>query len=748
MIGKTESHYKILEKLGEGGMGVVYKAEDTKLKRTVALKFLPSSFSSDKDARQRLIHEAQSASLLDHPNICTIYEIGETEDGQVFISMAYYKGETLKEKITKGPLQIDETINIALQICKGLEKAHKNDIIHRDIKPANIFITTDEIVKILDFGLAKSKGQTQLTKIGSTVGTIDYMSPEQARGEEIDGRTDIWSLGIVMYEMLTGRLPFSADFAQAVIYSLLNEDPKSVHEVRNEIHKELSDIVSKTLIKDPAKRYQCIQDFWDELNNFYKSLDKTNSQSGFKENCIHSIAVLPFINMSADTEQEYFCEGMAEEIINSLTNIKKIKVTARTSAFAFKDSKIDIREIGKKLGVDYVLEGSVRKAANRLRITAQLIIVENGFHIWSQRFDRDFDDVFAIQDEISFAIVENLKIALKVGEKSAVLKRSTTNTEAYNLYLKGLYYFARPSPESYSRAINFFDEALEIDSNFALAHVGTAKIFASMGALNFAPPQETWHKAKAALEKALRLDENLVEALSIDALINLWYEWDWNSAETNLKRVLLVKPGDSLTHGTYSWLLMNRMQFEESVKEIKQAITLDPLTPMLYAWSVAIHNTAGLYDEALEEFEKAVEIEPRLGLAYFHKGFSLSMKGFFEQAIEAFEKSKEYGIYPGWAEGLIGIVYFRMGNINKSEELFCKMSNEKVGPLYSFTSLALLAGVLGKFDLAFENFNRALLARDLLMPFIHVYTKMIVPELTYDDRFISLLKKMKINFVV
>ena len=385
MIGTTISHYKILEKLGEGGMGVVYKAEDTRLKRTVALKFLPHDLSRDPEAKERFIHEAQAASSLDHPNICTVFEIGEHNEGQMFIAMACYEGETLKEKIPKGPLELDEAIGIAKQIAEGLAGAHKHGIVHRDIKPANIIITTDGVAKILDFGLAKLAGQAHLTKTGSPVGTAAYMSPEQAQGMEIDHRTDIWSAGVVLYEMLTGHLPFGGDHEAARLYSIVHEQPQPLSSFRSDLPTDIELCITKLLQKVPGDRFQHARELLSQLGTTQKKREHE------REPTLPSIAVLPFVNMSPNPENEYFSDGLSEEIINALSKLEDLHVTARTSAFRFRGKDLDMREIGKQLNVSNVLEGSVRRAGNRLRVAAQLINVADGYHLWSETYDRELE---------------------------------------------------------------------------------------------------------------------------------------------------------------------------------------------------------------------------------------------------------------------------------------------------------------------------------------------------------------------
>ncbi|MCK4835764.1 MAG: protein kinase, partial [Candidatus Aminicenantes bacterium] len=365
MKGKIISHYKILEKLGEGGMGVVFKAEDIKLDRLVALKFLPKQFSINEEEKSRFIHEAKAAAALDHPNICSIHEIDETKDGQMYIAMAFYEGDTLKEKVDKGPLKIDEAIDIAIQIAQGLERAHESGIIHRDIKSANIIVTKRNEVKILDFGLAKLKGQTKLTKDGTTLGTVSYMSPEQAMGKDVDHRTDIWSLGIVLYEMVTGQRPFKGEYEQAIMYSLMNEEPEPVTGLRTGVPLEFERVINKALAKEPKERFQGISELLVDLKVLSKKVESGEAiTTSSKEKRKPSIAVLPFTDMSPGKDQEYFCEGMAEELINALTKIARLQVASRTSAFQFKGKDYDISEIGKKLNVQSVLEGSIRKAGN------------------------------------------------------------------------------------------------------------------------------------------------------------------------------------------------------------------------------------------------------------------------------------------------------------------------------------------------------------------------------------------------
>ncbi len=734
--------YRIIGEIGRGGMGVVLKAEDIKLKRPVALKFLPPELMHFPEARERFIREAQAVAALDHPNICTVYEV-EEQEGQAYIAMAYIDGRSLKGRITQEPFKIDEALEVAIQIAEGLEEAHRRGIIHRDIKPANVMLTEKGQAKIMDFGLARLESAGDLTKTSAVMGTVAYMSPEQALGKKIDLRTDIWSFGCLFFEMLAGQNPFQGGHEQAVFQAIVHGDPQPITALRHDIPVKLEKILGKCLQKDKRNRYANAESLIEDL----KSVDLkeiSTSPSSRPQKQTPSIAVLPFVDMSPDKDQDYFGEGIAEELIHALSRIQELRVVSRTSAFAFKGKNLDARDIGQTLNVKTILEGSVRKAGSRLRITAQLINIEDGYHLWSERFDRDAADVFAIQDEISLAIVDSLKVTLRIGEKTALKKRSTDDPDAYNLYLKGLYFAARPDAESYDKALNFFREALHRDSNFALAYAGMAQIFVSLGVMNLAPPAEVLPKAKAALQKALRLDEGLAEAHAQLAAIAFWFDWDWEATEKSLDRVLTLNPGDAFSHCTYSWFSLSQRRFDDAIREVKIALSLDPLMPLYYAWSVGIHTATGRYDEAIEEFAKAIELDPELGLAYFHAGIAYMQRGELERATELFEKSKKFGVYPGWAEAGWTYIYQIKGEEEKARSTFKKQLKEIEKTTPSFANLAWQAASFGDFDLAFEFFNKGYETRDILMPYINVYTEILAPELQRDTRFGNLLEKMNL----
>jgi len=736
--------YRIDGEVGRGGMGVVFRAEDIRLKRPVALKFLPRALCQSPEAKERFIREAQAAAALDHPNICAVYEV-EEQDGQTYIAMSYIDGESLKGRIARGPLPSKEVLDIAAQVAEGLKEAHSKGVVHRDIKPANVMITSKGQAKIMDFGLARLESAADLTRTSVVMGTVAYMSPEQALGQKVDRRSDIWSFGCLLYEMLAGHGPFQGGNEQAIFQAIVNADPEPIAALRRDIPAGLVRVVNRCLKKNHLERYPDAGALIRDLESVDLD-DIASAPAVVARGNAPSIAVLPFADMSPEKDQDYFGEGIAEELINALTHLHGLRVVARTSAFALKGMKLDIREIGRKLDVGAILEGSVRKAGNRLRVTAQLINVEDGFHLWSERYDREMADIFAIQDEITSAIVDSLRVTLRVGEKTALRKRSTEDPEAYSLYLKGLYFVARPSTESYSKALKFFQAATAKDPNFALAYAGMAGVFSGLGILNLAPPAEMLPKAKAALQKALSLDEDLAEAHAVAASLAFWFEWDWEAAGRSFDRVLSLNPGDAMSHGQRGWFCLNRRRFDEAILEIRKALELDPLMPLYYAWSVGLHWSVGRPDEALQEFAKAMEIDPSLGLAYFHAGVAYCQKGLLDEATDILEKGKKLFAPPGWMETMQGIIYVKKGDREKAARLLEEaIETKKTVKNVSAPSLSWLAGELGNLDLAFEFLNKGYEEHDTLMPFIHVYAEIFSPATAADPRFRDVLKKMKLD---
>ena len=610
MIGKTVSHYRITEKLGAGGMGVVYKAEDAKLEREVALKFLSPDMTRDASATERFVREAKAAAALNHPNICTVFEIDEA-DGRTFIAMECVEGEDLRVKIKAGALELNEAIDVAVQVAEALAAAHEKGIVHRDVKPANIVVTPRGQAKIMDFGLVRMAGGAQLTRLDTTVGTVAYMSPEQARGRDVDHRTDIWSLGVVLYEMLTGDRPFAGDRDQAVIYSILNDEPESITSSVPGAPPELAGALAKALAKDPTARYQSAGNLAADLGMIRQRFvsDPTVVVSAPPE-ALPSIAVLPFANMSPDPENDYFGDGLAEELANALAQLPQLRVAARTSAFQFRGKDSDIREIGSKLNVETVLEGSVRKAGNRLRVTAQLISVSDGFHLWSNRYDREMEDVFAVQDEITAAIVDQLKVRLGPEPKAPSVRRHTDNLDAYALYLKGHYYWNSLTPEGFRKSRECYEKAIEIDPDYAPAHAALSMWHQSLAFWADAPPTEAFAQSRAAAERALEIDETVALAHNCLAVIHFMHDWDWERAEREFERAIELDPSSSFGHLNYAFLLTDLARHEEALREIGIAQRLDPLSTIVNAWAASLLVSAGRVSEGIAELEEIVARDP------------------------------------------------------------------------------------------------------------------------------------------
>ncbi len=747
MIGKTISHYNILQKLGEGGMGVVYRAKDTKLDRIVALKFLTPHALDSKKERTRLLQEAQAAAALNHPHIATIYEIDEVED-QTFIAMEYIDGQSLKEKTKSRPLNLEEALEITIQIAEGLQEAHQKDIIHRDIKSGNIMVTSRGQVKIMDFGLAKTAKGRLTARDEITSGTVAYMSPEQASGGSIDPRSDVWSLGVVLYEMVAGQLPFKGNYNEAVIYSILNEEPISIRQLHPKVPMELERILNKALAKSPDERYQNASDVLFDLRKLKRQLESIISgRQPHKKKARPSIAVLPFANLSADKEQEYFCDGMAENLINALTHVEDLRVVARTSAFSFRGKEIDVREIGRKLKVETLLEGSVRRAGNRLRISAQLINVADGYHLWSEKYDRDIgetccpEDIFTIQDEISLAVVDKLKVKLLGGEKAKLVKRHTKDLEAYDLYLKGRFFWNKRTKEGYRKSLGYFQQAIDRDPTYALAYVGIADCYDLLGWYDYLPPEEAFPRARAAAQKALDMDDTLAEANASRGWISTNYEWDWPAAESKYKRAIEINPSYATARQWYAEYLSYMGRYDESIAEAKRAQELDPFSMIINTDLGQVLYYARQYDQAIEQLQKTLELDPNFIVAHFFLALLYAQKAMNDEATAEAQKARALS---GGDDSLmlahLGAIYSFSGRSDEAKKVLDQLhqlsKHRYVSPFYT----ALIHKGLGQKDQALEWLEKAYKKRDHWLETLKVHPWF--DSLRSDPRFIELLRKM------
>ena len=618
--------YKIIEEIGRGGMGVVYKASDTRLARIVALKFLSSELTQDEEAKQRFVQEAKTAAALNHPNICIIHEIDEAGD-QTFIAMEFIQGQSLKKRLEEGPLEIDEAKDIALQVAEGLKEAHEKGIVHRDIKPANIMLTEKGQAKITDFGLAKLSGGADLTKASTIMGTVAYMSPEQAKGETVDHRTDIWSLGAMLYELLSGERPFQKAQEQALIYAILNDKPTPLSLIRSDIPNYIELVMEKALAKKASERYQNIGMLINDL--------KESPAIAFP-NAEKAIVVLPFENLSPDPDQEYFCDGMTEEITSDLSKVHELLVISRNSAMTYKGTKKKTKDVGKELDVRYVLEGSVRKAGNNLRITAQLIDAHSDVHLWSEKYSGSLDDVFDIQEKVSRSISKALKLKLSSEEKKRMADRPLEDVQAYECYLRSRHEVQRFTEKGLERALHDLQNGLDIVGENALLYVGMANVYFTYFDLGFSPTEETLQKAKDYTMKVLELKPDSQEGHFLLGRV----ERSQGSAAKAIgyfKKAFDIDPNNPETLQMLSFLCAMHTGKLTEAKEFQNRLKrIDPLLPS-YSF-IYIQLLEKKLDLAIDTLKKMHEMEPDNIIMKYWFSVALVLNRQYEDAIDMIDK--------------------------------------------------------------------------------------------------------------
>ncbi len=649
MIGRTVSHYRILEQLGEGGMGVVYRAEDTALQRTVALKFLPPELTRDADAKQRFLHEARAAARLDHPNICAVYEVGES-DGQLFLAMACYEGQTLRERLKAGPLPWAEAAGLALQAAAGLSEAHARGIVHRDIKPANLFLTNKGQVKILDFGLAKLSGASVLTQSGSTLGTAAYMAPEQVQGENADARSDLWSLGVVLHELITGSPPFRGEYAQAIMYGILNEAPVPLAELGIDAPPGLQEVVSRCLAKQPEDRYATAEELGRALAECLGPERSAAALAALRPARVRRrwpalaiaavvvvmvsfglvawrngwwpfpaqaplirLAVLPLANLSGDPEQEYLSDGLTQELINQLGRLHPatLSVIARTSIMRYKKSDKGVDQIGKELGVDYILEGSAVREGGRVRVTAELIRVGDQSQLWADAFEREMAGVLALQSDVAKKVSGALALKLLPAEQARLANIRSVNPEAHEAHLKGFQFLYKISPADFDTAERYFNLALAKDPNYAPAFEGLALVWVARSQYGITLPEVAGSKAKEAARRAIELDDDAAEAHAALAMVKTVVDWDWAGAESEWRRALAINPNAAVTHSFYAVFLSVVLgRLDEALYHNRRAIELDPFNVRFHSTYASTLYHSRRYDEAIAAADRALSLQP------------------------------------------------------------------------------------------------------------------------------------------
>jgi serine/threonine protein kinase/Tfp pilus assembly protein PilF len=722
--------YEVLSPLGAGGMGEVYRARDSRLERDVAVKVLPEGLVADSAALARFEREAKAVAALSHPNILAIHDFGR-ESGTVYAVMELLEGETLRERLDAGPIPQRKAIDYALQVAQGLAAAHEKGIIHRDLKPENVFLTRDGLVKILDFGLAKvdsgaaregrsTAPTTPGTRAGMILGTVGYMSPEQVRGAAADPRSDIFSLGAVLYEMLTGERAFRRESAVETMMAILRENPLEDSAARKALPPEIEETVTHCLEKNPEERFQSARDLAFALrvaegrgSGAGRSDAPTRPATApIPEASVNSIAVLPFRNLSADRENEYFSDGVTEEIINALTKIGALRVASRTSAFAFKGKEEDVRRIGAALGVRHVLEGSVRQAGRKIRIGAQLVNVADGYHLWSERYDREMEDVFEVQDEIARAIADALKVRLLPAEEAGISSRGTEDVEAYNDFLKGRYYFnRREAPE----AIAEFERALARDPGYTDAHTGLADSYCIYGFYGGIPTLEAFTKARAAAEKAFELSPDSAEVHVSLALVEHYYGWNLEKGERELRRAIRLAPGSA---PPYSWLglmLAFTGRTAEALEMTRRATEIEPYSANAQANVAWAYYGGRRFEEAVGEFRRALHIDPNAPYPLWAIGMTYMQLGRHSEAIASLEKALEVTKRrQSHYAALLGGAYAAAGQRDRAlgllEELTERSAREYVAPFH----VAFLHIPLGNTDEALSCLEKACAERNAL----------------------------------
>ena len=761
-------------------MGEILLAEDLTLDRKVALKLLPQSLKENPKVRERLLREAKSAAALDHPYICKVYEVGQSEGGD-YIAMEYVEGETIEDNLANGPPPLTTVIRLASEIAEALEKAHDKGIVHRDLKPSNVMFTPDGHVKVLDFGLAKKVGPGEVleitsgqTKKGSAVGTLPYMSPEQVRGETIDARSDIFSLGVTLYEMLTGVHPFRQDSPNDMANAILNQTPAPVSRYAEGTPESLQHTVDKMLAKDKDQRYQSIREVRRDLTRALELLSTPETgqhRAGSRRRGIRriafvaaavflagigwwqyrervpsngtgqisSIAVLPLENLSGEPDQEYFSDGMTEALITSLSQIRSLRVISRTSVMAFKGARKPLSDTAKELNVEVVLEGSVLRVADRVRITAQLTRASSDELLWAESYDRELNDVLALQDELARTIAERVQIKLTPQEEVRLGSAKEVNPEAYEAYLKGRYYWNKRTEPGLKRGIEYFAQAIESDPNYALAYTGLADSYLMLVRYQVLRPTEAFPNGEAAARKALAIDDGLGAAHTSLATILSDYYWDWQEADSEHRRAIELDPNYAAGHKEYSEFLGLLGRSGEAIRVGKRALELDPISVKALGTQGFAFYRSRQYDKAIDALGKALDMDPSMGPLQIALGLSYLLNGMYEEGISALQKQGDF-TFP--LEPYLGYGYGKAGNSEEAQKILDALQRQAAYRYVSPVFIALVHLGLGEYSRALDWLEKGYEERAWMM--LTLKAEPVYDPLRSEPRFHEILKKMNL----
>jgi serine/threonine-protein kinase len=775
------SRYEIIEELGTGGMGKVYRVFDKKIEEEVAFKLIKPEIAADKKTVDRFRNEIKTARKITHQNVCRMHDLNE-EGKSLYITMEYVPGEDLKSFIRRARrLDIGTAISIAKQVCEGLTEAHRLGVVHRDLKPSNIMIDKEGNAKIMDFGIARFVHAKGITGEGVIIGTPEYMSTEQLEGEEVDQRSDIYSLGVILYEMVTGRIPFEGDTPLSIAVKHRGEPPKDPRMANAQIPKDLAQLILKCLDKNKNERYQEAKGLLSELIKIEKriptaervvlretpkkeEISKIKSKNLFilgaiiillllsilgvriikgKQEQIDSIAVLPFESVNELPDTEYLSEGVTESLITKLSQLPSLKVISRFSVFQYKGKKIDLQTISRELNVRAVLMGRIIQRGEALSISVELVNTKNNRVIWSEQYNQKLSDIFAMQEEISKDITEKLKLKLTSEEQKQLAKRYTGNTEAYQLYLKGRYYWNKRTEEGFKKAIEYFEQAIEKDPLYALGYAGLADCYDLLGWYGHFSPSEAYPKAKVAANKALEIDDKLAEAHASLAAFCLWHDWDWPAAEREFKRAIEISPGYAIAHLWYADCLTVKGRSDEAIAEMKRAQELDPLSLIISTDVAKEFLYARKYDQAIQQSKKTLELDPNFYRVHKYLGIAYLEKSMIEEAIAVFQKAKDLSSGQPAELAWLGYGYGMSGRKSEAlkihEELGKKARQQYISAIY----FAVVHIGLGDKDRAFEWLERAYNERSSWLIYIH--RNPLYDSLHSDSRYKALLKKMRLE---